>query len=318
MSNFFGRYEAKIKEWEDLMESDPENRDEYEAAMHDYMIDCIPFFERLSETSTDKHTIDTIFASKSRKGIQRKEIFHEYLRKVEDFKGAIEDETVKDTETVPVCRCGKMNMVYDEIMSEDICVECGATQFFIKGDETNLTFNEEQDMKKPITYSYKRDNHFNEWILQFQANETTNIPETVIDQLRAEFKKQKIKSINEITHAKVRALLKKLRMNKYYEHVPYIANILSGINPPKMSQALEHRLRLMFRDVQEPFDKHCPDTRTNFLSYSYTLYKFCELLGEDAYLPCFPLLKSAEKLRQQDVIWRNMCHDLQWEFIPTV
>ncbi len=134
-------------------------------------------------------------------------------------------------------------------------------------------------MEKVVTYSYKRENHFNEWILQFQAQETTSIPPEVISQLRVEFKKQKIKNVQEITHAKVRSLLKKLRLNKFYEHVPYIANILNGMQPPKMSQALEDRLRMMFREVQEPFNMHCPETRSNFLSYSYVLYKFCELLG---------------------------------------
>ena len=58
--------------------------------------------------------------------------------------------------------------------------------------------------------------------------------------------------------------------------------------------------------------------RKNFLSYSYVLYKFCELLGEDEYLQYFPLLKSKEKLYQQDVIWKKICSDLQWEYIPTI
>jgi hypothetical protein len=48
------------------------------------------------------------------------------------------------------------------------------------------------------------------------------------------------------------------------------------------------------------------------------LYKFCELLGEDQYLQCFPLLKSKEKLYQQDSIWKLICSDLRWEFIPTI
>jgi len=43
------------------------------------------------------------------------------------------------------------------------------------------------------------------------------------------------------------------------------------------------------------------------LSYSYVLYKFCELLSEDKYLKYFPLLKSKEKLYQQDVIWKKIC-----------
>ena len=85
-----------------------------------------------------------------------------------------------------------------------------------------------------------------------------------------------------------------------------------------MPQELEEYLRIMFKDIQKPFDDNCPTERKNFLSYSYVLYKFCELLGEDEYLQYFPLLKSKEKLYQQDVIWKKICCDLQWEFIPTV
>jgi hypothetical protein len=181
-----------------------------------------------------------------------------------------------------------------------------------------IGFKEEQEMEKNISYSYKRENHFNEWIAQFQAKESTNVPNEVIVQLRLEFRKQKIKDLSEITHGKVRDLLKKLRMNKYYEHVPYITTIINGIQPPTMTQALEDRLRLMFHQIQGPFEKHCPSDRKNFLSYSYVLYKFCELLGEDDYLDCFPLLKSKEKLYKQDQIWKKICDELRWEFVKTL
>ena len=72
-------------------------------------------------------------------------------------------------------------------------------------------FKEEQEMEKNIVYSYKRENHFNEWISQFQAKESTSVPKEVIDQLRAEFRKQKLKELSEITHEKVKGLLKKLK-----------------------------------------------------------------------------------------------------------
>ena len=32
----------------------------------------------------------------------------------------------------------------------------------------------------------------------------------------------------------------------------------------------------------------------------------------------FPLLKSTEKLYAQDQIWKKICKDLRWEFIPSV
>ena len=144
------------------------------------------------------------------------------------------------------------------------------------------------------------------------------IPQEVLNIFQRIKKKIKIKSLDEVTHARVRGLLKKLKLNKYYEHVPYITNILSGISPPKMPQELEERLRIMFKDIQKPFDDNCPSERKNFLSYSYVLYKFCELLSEDKYLKYFPLLKSKEKLYQQDLIWNKICNDLQWEYIATI
>ena len=204
---------------------------------------------------------------------------------------------------------------FDEAASEEICRECGAVEYIL-GDEVG--FKEEQEIEKHIIYSYKRENHFNEWISQFQAKESTTVPEDVIAKLRTEFRKQKVRDLSEITHEKVKALLKKLNYAKYYEHVPYIATIVSGITPPTMPQALEDKLRLMFHAIQAPFEKHKPLNRKNFLSYSFVLYKMCELLDHDEYLPCFPLLKSREKLYVQDQIWKKICDELRWEFVPTV
>jgi hypothetical protein len=185
--------------------------------------------------------------------------------------------------------------------SDLVCDSCGLVIANLVNQE--LTYREEQETsEKVINYSYKRENHFNEWLSQFQAQEMTCIPEEVIEQLRSELKKMKIKKLEDITHAKIRGLLKKLRLNK----------------PPNMPQELEEYLRIMFKDIQKPFDNNCPTERKNFLSYSYVLYKFCELLGEDEYLQYFPLLKSKEKLYQQDVIWKKICDELRWEFIATV
>lgn len=105
---------------------------------------------------------------------------------------------------------------------------------------------------------------------------------------------------------------------QFYEHTHSICNVLNGVPAPRLPQALEARLKHMFAEIQTPFAKHCPAHRKNFLSYGYTLYKFCELLGEDGLLKYFPLLKSSEKLYAQDQIWKNICRELQWQFIPSV
>jgi hypothetical protein len=41
-------------------------------------------------------------------------------------------------------------------------------------------------------------------------------------------------------------------------------------------------------------------------------------LNQDKFLPFFPLLKDKEKMIEQDEIWKKICEELDWEFIPTV
>lgn len=140
----------------------------------------------------------------------------------------------------------------------------------------------------------------------------------MIDAVKAEFKKMRTTTRDQINRTRVRQFLKKLKLNKYYEHVNVICNILNGVPAPTLSPEMEDRLKDMFKEIQQPFARHCPPNRKNFLSYGFTLYKFCELLGEDDILGHFSLLKSNEKLYAQDQIWKKICKDLQWEFIPSV
>ena len=120
-----------------------------------------------------------------------------------------------------------------------------------------------------------------------------------------------------MSNKRTKEVLKKLKYNKYYEHIPFIKDKL-GIKPPIMSPELEETLCNLFIELQSPYSKFCPDDRVNFLNYYYTAYKLCELLNEDKYLEHFPMLKDPEKRMEQDVIWKKICKELDWEFIPTI
>jgi hypothetical protein len=315
--NFLSRYNNKLDEWTRLIKEDPENKRIYESEMSTYMIKCMPFLTQYMDSEnndTECTNTDNIFDVKETVGLKRKDIWTDYLADVEN-KNITKSSDMRVIERCETCPDSNILHLYDT--SDLVCDGCGKVIAFSINEE--LTYKEEQETsEKIINYSYKRENHFNEWLSQFQAQEMTTIPDEVMNQLRVELKKLKIKKLEEITHTKIRGLLKKLRLNKYYEHVPYITNILNGIKPPSMPQELEANLRIMFKDIQKPFDDNCPSDRKNFLSYSYVLYKFCELLGEDEYLQYFPLLKSKAKLYAQDVIWKKICRDLRWEYIPTV
>jgi hypothetical protein len=195
------------------------------------------------------------------------------------------------------------------------CDTCGHQEFvLIDSDKPSY-----KDPPREVTYyAYKRINHFNEWLAQFQAKESTEIPEDIFQAILEELKKERITNPENIKPTKVREILKKLKCTNFYEHVPYILNRINGKNAPVMSREIEEKLRFMFKEIQSSFVKHCPKNRSNFLSYSYVLYKFCELLELDDYLQCFPLLKNRDKLYNQDKIWQLICKDLSWEFIRSI
>jgi hypothetical protein len=209
-------------------------------------------------------------------------------------------------------KCNKGEMI--KLMMEGIllCNNCFNNEtFFVDNDKPSY-----KDPPKEISfYAYKRINHFREILSQFQAKESTDIPEDIIKQIESQVKKERIE-LYELTNKKTKEILKKLGHNKYYEHIPFIKDRL-GIKPPVMSPKLEDTLCNLFMDIQIPYSKYCPNDRVNFLNYYYTLYKLCELLGEMAYLPHFPMLKEQKKV-EQDEIWKNICIDLDWEFIPTL
>ncbi len=121
----------------------------------------------------------------------------------------------------------------------------------------------------------------------------------------------------------MREILKRLRVNKYYEHAAFMINRINGVPTPHFTPELEEKLCNMFKEIQGPFLKHCPVERKNFLSYSYVLHQFFRILGQSdpsylKYLSLFPLLKSREKLAVQDQIFKAVCQELDWPFIPSL
>jgi hypothetical protein len=237
-------------------------------------------------------------------------IVQKYLSNIDDTFLDI-NSFIFPTDICTTCKSGELIPLEDEGIL--VCNVCSRTVSY-------LIENEKPSYKEPpkevCFYAYKRINHFKEILAQFQGKETTQIPLDVIENIKLQIKKERIE-LSQITNIKTKEILKKLGYNKYYEHIPFIKDKL-GIKPPVMSPELEETLCNLFIELQSPYSKYCPDDRVNFLNYYYTAYKLCELLGEEQYLQHFPMLKDPEKRMEQDEIWKKICLDLDWEFIPTI
>jgi len=243
---------------------------------------------------------------------QRSDLLNQYLQ-LED-PGLAKAVEGADDEWTQCDQCGaEMIMCMNEATMT--CSKCGNKDFIlIDSDKPSY-----KDPPRELSYyAYKKINHFNEWLAQFQAKESTEIPGTIYDQILLQLKKERISNFGSLKRTKLREILRHMGETKYYEHIPHIINRLSGQNAPFMSREDEEKLRHMFREIQPAFKKHIPKGRRNFLSYGYILYKFCELLEMDEHLACFPLLKNRDKLYIQDQAWKGICSDMQWQFIRTV
>lgn len=244
-------------------------------------------------------------------------VLQKYLMEVENDISADIDVRAEPDELV-CSRCAG-SMVVDSRQSMLVCPSCASVLPYLGNTEANLSYQEEISQNVVSAFSYKRLNHFSEWLNSIQARATTEIGQEVIDAIRAEFKKNRTSQRKDITPARVRAYMKKLNYNKLYEHSHYICTLINGVPAPTLEPELEARLKHMFVSIQVPFQRAIQGTtRKNFLSYSYCLFKMCELLGRDDLLCHFSLLKSAEKLHAQDKIWKAITAELQWEFIPSV
>ena len=237
-------------------------------------------------------------------------IVHKYLCNIDDIFLDV-NSFVCQTDICQYCFKGELIPLEDEGIL--ICNNCSRNiPYLIENEKPSY----KEPPKEVCFYAYKRINHFKEILAQFQGKETTQIPPEVIENIKLQIKKERIE-LDQITNLKTKEILKKLGFNKYYEHIPFIKDKL-GIKPPVMSPELEEILCNLFIELQSPYSKYCPDDRVNFLNYYYTAYKLCELLGETQYLNDFPMLKDREKRVEQDQIWRKICEELDWEFIPTI
>ena len=276
----------------------------------------------LGENVKDKKTIHTFFKLKgqndessnlnSERYNQSKRLFQQYWKNVGQDIIHLQDY-ILDSETCLLCNQGELIPLEEEGVL--ICNNKLCGKFVIHIVDNQKPLNKE--MPNEVSYTaYIRLNHFKEILSQFQAKETTRIPEEVLNAVRQRIRKER-KNISELNYTEMRNILSILGYNKYFEHIQYINSIL-GIKPPVMDEELIETLCVLFIEIQQPWAIFCPITRTNFFNYTYILCQLCVLLDQRQYLPFIPMMKDRIKQLEQDMIWKKVCEYLDWVYYPTV
>lgn len=259
-------------------------------------------------------TTDLSSCSVQDKYVQSKKLYQEYWKNVNNDFSNPQDYYISSPDICQSCLRGELVPQDEEGIL--ICNNSRCSSF-IPYIVDNFKPNNKEPPNEVSYTAYIRLNHFKEILSQFQAKETTQIPDEVIEIIRARIKKERIEDVSKINYEKMREILRKLGLNKYFEHIQYI-NSIFGIKPPIMSEELHETLCVLFIEIQKPWAVHCPPDRTNFFNYTYTLYQLCVLLDQTQYLPYIPLMKDRDKQLAADDIWKRVCQDLDWEFFPSV
>jgi len=279
---------------------------------HEYESTVVTYLRRYHERVRLKAPIEATRKSESIEafvkqtditGQRRASILDEYLVEMNQAPPKV---AMVARDECPKCAVKLLLCSAKSVMS---CTQCGYSMAYLDATSNTTSFD---DMVEYSQYSYKRANHMSMWIALCQGKEAHRVPDAILEQVMAELYRQRVTDVHEITQKKVRLILRRLRIRKAYDHVCQITSRISGIPPMRISAATEQRLGVMFLQMQPAFERHAPKSRTNFLSYSYVLYRCFQIMGLTRMLDGISLLRGRDKLELNDSIFKKMCEDLQW------
>ena len=289
-----------------------------------YLLDTVHILKRYvdpveNEQETDE-LVETIqgpsfsgFVVETRESAIKDKISQEYIAAL-DPQGY--RPTEKDLRIEEIClNCQSTNFQFDN--SFLFCVDCGHALEGIH-DIHHLSFKENASLSILNNPTYKRINHFTEWLNSVTNKSSSIVPESIVQAIQMEMTKDRLDAKSEMDKRQVRLYLKRLGQSKFYDSTAAIISKISGQTSLELPEELTAQLREMFILIQAPFEKSKPSFRSSFLSYSYTIHQMLRLLEYDEFLWAFPLLKSREKLIVQDQIWENICEILDWKYLATV
>lgn len=165
-------------------------------------------------------------------------------------------------------------------------------------------------------YKYKRINHFTQFINQHDKNyiqkninpilTSNNIIDTVKEYLIMQ--KMSVNSDN------VKIALKQLKLNKYYEYVPWIVTSINNTfdDIPEYSVELKETLCDMFSKFEKAYQKEYEGQQKCFPSYAYILYKFLEVLNKNEYMEYIRLPVIPYRMMIHDMMWNKVTKDIDW------
>lgn len=228
---------------------------------------------------------------------------------------------------VDICsHCFCTDLRINNVEGMRICVNCG---YFVEEHSSSITsYNESYNgpQSRILTnrivlprlhanYIHKRCHHFRSWLKRIQGHESVTIRVEDKQQIQEAMCKYNING--EPDYTEMRFILKRLKFQKYYNHIFLLINMFRRVPMIVMGHEHEDILEDLFRQLQKPFGTN-RGQRVNMLSYSYILIKLCQHLGWEDLSSVLPQLISPLKVYKQDQIWKLVCNFIDVPFAKSI
>jgi hypothetical protein len=204
-----------------------------------------------------------------------------------------------------------------------VCEECGICISTLELPD-ELSYKEKQNYISKTPFTYDKTSYLSTWLKSTQAKDKVDLPEDLIDKVKAELLKQRITETKNINYDCIRSILKKLKYNKYYICIPRILLKLTDTTPLQLTPEMEIQLERCFKMIVTAFENHKRE-RKSLLSYSYIICKLYQMYGLHDYVQFLPMLKDNSKIRDHDIIYRKIVEEIApkdpttpWSFTPTI
>lgn len=215
-----------------------------------------------------------------------------------------------------MCPAHRVAMQYNVSLQQLVCPTPGCTHWKRFADMTSsaLAYGEEVEFCK---YMYKPVTHLDDTMRYAEAREAHVVPIENLEALMVKLRKRRVKP-EDITIAMIRDLCTDTP-GCHVQHTVQCYSRLTGIQPRRFLPFMKQQIRMMFNAQEAPFRRHALD-RVNNLSFPFTVYKYCELLGYWEMLEPLRLLRTNPNKGLHDHIYASVCasEELDWQFIPTL
>lgn len=240
-------------------------------------------------------------------------------KKIYDYDFLCVDVELSHTKYV-MCSCGNQQFIESKT-SEFIC-QCGKIEklYGVVFEDEQFFYQEGQRTKHG---KYAPTKHCKYWVERIQAKESSDISE-IIDEIKSKIKRDKI-WLENVNCQIIRNYLKEAKKTKFNDHAALIRKIITGYEPPQLT---EHELKLIyvyFGRVIQIFNKIKPDDKNNSPYHPFFIYKIIENIlkhpkdkkRKSEILECIHL-QSRDTIISHDMIWELICAEIKdFKYTPT-